>query len=189
MIRPRVILDVIFDNDEMEATIEAAARWKAAQDPAFWAGRTFIEPSRERHIQLTLEGTNINDIERLYRLVFPERHFAGVEPMPGIDVGRDGFYFLLSDGINTYDIVEMSSGEQAVFPIMYEFVRMQIGKSVVIIDEIDMHLHPPAAQALVQALYQIGPTCQFIFSTHAEAVAAIISPEEAHRLKRGVVCL
>jgi hypothetical protein len=38
------------------------------------------------------------------------------------------------------DIVEMSAGEQSVFPIFYEFVRQQIAHSVVLIDEIDLNL-------------------------------------------------
>jgi len=77
-------------------------------------------------------------LENLYKQVFPGRSFAGVEPMPDVDTptARD-FYFLLNDGHRTYDIEEMSAGEQAIFPILYDFVRLQISNSVVLIDEID----------------------------------------------------
>lgn len=72
--------------------------------------------------------------------------------MPGIDSPTPDYYFLINDSHRTYDIVEMSAGEQSVFPILYEFVRQQIANSVVLIDEIDLNLHPPAAQSLVRQL-------------------------------------
>jgi predicted ATP-binding protein involved in virulence len=72
----------------------------------------------------------------------------------------------------------MSAGEQSVFPIRYEFVRQQIAYSIVLIDEIDLNLHPPAAQFLVRQLPKIGPTGQFIFTTHSEAVSDIVGEDD-----------
>jgi len=129
-------------------------------------------------------------LENLYKRVFPGRSFAGVEPMPDVDSPTaEDFYFLLNDGHRTYDIVEMSAGEQAVFPLLYEFVRQQVAYSIVLIDEIDLNLHPPAAQLLVSQLPKIGPTCQFIFTSHSEAVSSIIGTEEIYRLPGGSLCL
>ena len=75
------------------------------------------------------------------------------------------YYFMLSDGNRTYDIEEMSPGEQSVFPMLYEFVRQRIRNSVVLIDEIDLNLHPPLAQSLLASLPRLGPNCQFVFTT------------------------
>ena len=69
--------------------------------------------------------------------------FRGGIPSPS------DYYFMLSDGNRTYDIEEMSAGEQAVFPMLFEFVRQRIRNSIVLIDEIDLNLHPPLAQALL----------------------------------------
>ena len=129
-------------------------------------------------------------LENLYKRIFPGRSFAGVEPMPGVDAPTaEDYYFLLNDGHRHYDIVEMSAGEQAVFPILYEFVRLQIAHSVVLIDEIDLNLHPPAAQLLVNQLSKIGPDCQFIFTTHSDAVSSLIGQDETFRLPGGTLCL
>ena len=129
-------------------------------------------------------------LENLYKNVFPKRSFAGVEPMPGVDSPTaEDFYFLLNDGHRTYDIVEMSAGEQAIFPVLYEFVRQQITYSVVLIDEIDLNLHPPAAQLLVSQLPKIGPTCQFILTTHSDAVSNLVGEDETLRLPGGTLCL
>jgi hypothetical protein len=129
-------------------------------------------------------------LANLYKRIFPERSFAGVEPMPGVDAPTaDDFYFLLNDGHRDYDIVEMSAGEQAVFPVLYEFVRQQIAYSVVLIDEVDLNLHPPAAQLLLSQLPKIGPTCQFILTTHSETVSNLIGEDETFRLPGGALCL
>jgi predicted ATP-binding protein involved in virulence len=83
----------------------------------------------------------------------------------------------------------MSAGEQAVFPMLYQIVRKQIAYSIVLVDEIDLNLHPPAAQLLVNQLPKIAPTCQFIFTTHSEAVNDVIGEEETYRLPGGSLCL
>lgn len=98
-------------------------------------------------------------------------------------------YFTLYDGYRTYDILEMSVGEQAVFPMLYEIVRQQISYSIVLVDEIDLNLHPLAAQLLVNQLPKISPACQFIFTNHSEAVNDVIGKEETYRLLGGSLCL
>lgn len=130
------------------------------------------------------------ELENLYKRIFPGRSFSDPEPMfrAGVPSPED-YYFTISDGWRTYDIEEMSSGEQAVFPILYEFVRQQIRNSVVLIDEIDLNLHPPLAQSLVNSLPSLGSNCQFIYTTHSEAVSTIVSPEQVHRLEGGRLCL
>lgn len=132
----------------------------------------------------------LDQLERLYRRIFPDRAFRGLEYLPSLDSPtEESTYFLLSDGNRTYDLIEMSAGEQSVFPILYEFVRQRIAYSVVLIDEIDLNLHPPAAQFLVSQLTKIDPTCQFIFTTHSETVMDVVGQSETYRLAGGALCL
>lgn len=129
-------------------------------------------------------------LERLYRKVFPERSFFGLEQRPSLDSPtEEETYFLLNDGYRTYDIAEMSAGEQSIFPLLYEFVRQQIAYSVVLIDEVDLNLHPPAAQYFVSQLMKIEPTCQFIITTHSDSVSNIVGEHETYRLAGGKLCL
>jgi len=129
------------------------------------------------------------ELENLYKKVFPGRSFSDPEPMyvGGIPSPSD-YYFTISDGSRTYDIEEMSAGEQSVFPILYEFVRLQIKNSVVLIDEIDLNLHPPLAQRFLKLLPQIGRDCQFIYTTHSETVSDVVSPAQVARLEGGALC-
>jgi predicted ATPase len=132
----------------------------------------------------------LTQLENLYTKIFPGRTFAGVEPMPGVDSPTpEDYYFLINDGNRSYDLVEMSAGEQSVFPILYEFVRQQIAHSVILIDEIDLNLHPPAAQLLVRQLPKLCQTCQFIVTTHSDAVSDLIGEGDTYRLLGGSLCL
>lgn len=129
-------------------------------------------------------------LQSLFQHVFPGTRFVGIMPRDGISSPRaNDFYFLIDRDGRVYDLAEMSSGEQAVFPLAYEFVRLDIRRSIVLIDELELHLHPPEQQRLLAALPRIGPDCQFIITTHSEFLTSAIPNEQEVRLDRGVRCL
>ncbi|MCP4701360.1 MAG: AAA family ATPase [Gammaproteobacteria bacterium] len=130
----------------------------------------------------------IKELEKLFQRVFPGRRFAGVEMMPGVDAPTSkDYYFLLDDGRRTYDLAEMSAGEQSIFSILYEFVRRRVAHSVVLIDEVDLNLHPAAARDLVMSLTKMAPTCQFILTSHSETVTSVVGESEIYRLPGSVL--
>jgi predicted ATP-binding protein involved in virulence len=57
------------------------------------------------------------------------------------------------------------------------------GTGIVIIDEIDLHLHPKWQQKVLPKLLSIFPKCQFIVSTHSPLVLANVSKECVRFLK------
>lgn len=130
----------------------------------------------------------MEELQPLLARVFQGVRLAGVQPRTGVanPTQRD-FLFLLEQDGHVYDISEMSSGEQAVFEIMFEFLRANIARSVVLIDELELHLHPPQQQALLAALRKIGPDCQFIITTHSRYVEDVLPEEEIVRLEGGRV--
>jgi len=139
---------------------------------------------------LTNNSRYYEKIESLYQKIFPGRTFAKPEPIYEKDMPTPSSnYFMLSDGQCTYDIQEMSSGEQAIFPILFQFVRQQINHSVVLIDEIDLNLHPPLAQAFFALLPKIGTHCQFFYTTHSEVISSIANPHQIYRMKKDNLCL
>ncbi len=155
--------------------------------------RQYLNRWKLQQLQASPRPGEVNYLKKLeghYKRIFPGRSFADPEPMfrSGIPSPSD-YYFMLSDGTRTYDIEEMSAGEQAVFPMLFEFVRQRIRNSIVLIDEIDLNLHPPLAQALLANLPRLGPNCQFIFTTHSSAISEVVSPHEVLRLAGGVPCL
>ena len=146
-----------------------------------------------QHLQATPGAGQVDDLielENLYKRTFLDHSFADPEPMfrGGVPAPTD-YSFMLSDGHSTYDLEEMSAGEQAAFPILYESVRQRFWSSIVLIDEIELNLHPPVAQGLVADLPHLGPRCQYIYTTHSDAVTSVVSPYEIHRLPGGRPCL
>jgi energy-coupling factor transporter ATP-binding protein EcfA2 len=122
--------------------------------------------------------------------IFPGTRFIGLGQRETMTEARaNDFYFLLNRDNRVYDLAEMSSGEQAVFPLVYNFVRLDISKSIVLIDELELHLHAPEQQRLLAALPKIGPDCQFVISTHSEFLSSAIPNEQTVRLERGTRCL
>ena len=122
------------------------------------------------------------DLQRAYTTVFPGRRFEGAVPRSDIDEVLNEPWFFLHDGHHQYEISEMSGGERAIFPLLFDFANWQINNSVVLIDEIELHLHPPLQQALVRALPALGRNNQFIITTHSDWVAENVPPDCVRRM-------
>ncbi|MEG4587415.1 ATP-binding protein [Microcoleus sp. MOSTC5] len=118
------------------------------------------------------------EIEQAYKAVFPERSFEGPFPREGIDDILSEPWFYLYDNRNLYEISEMSGGERAIFPMLMDFANWNIHNSVILIDEIELHLHPPLQQALLRALPKLGKNNQFIITTHSDYIEQLVP--EAH---------
>jgi hypothetical protein len=118
-------------------------------------------------------------LENLYKQMFPGHSFGLPEPMyQSRDPSAEDFWFILSDGRLTYDIEEMSAAEQSIFPMLYEFVRLQIQNSVVLIDEVDMNLSPAMTERFVGLLPGMLPRCQILMSAHGEVVPRLLPERE-----------
>ncbi len=132
---------------------------------------------------------NLQKLTDMFGRFFPGARFVGIEPRRASSAGSFESYFLIQRGDHVYDIAEMSSGEQAIFPILYEFARRDIARSVVLIDELELHLHPPLQQMLLSALRTISPNCQFIVTTHSPYLEEATPDEFEIRLPGGRRCL
>lgn len=132
----------------------------------------------------------IPDLLSRFQKVFPDRQFLGTAPKQSdSSSGVNDTYFLIQSGNKVYDLAEMSSGEQAIFPLVYDFVRLDIGNSIVLIDELELNLHGTEQQRLLNALPSLGVNNQFIITTHSQHVADAIPNDHEVRLDGGVLCL
>ena len=132
----------------------------------------------------------IPDLQSRFQQVFPDRCFIGTAPkQSSTSKGMEDFYFLLQSRTKIYDLAEMSSGEQSIFPLLYEFVRLDISHCIVLIDELELHLHPPEQQRLLRSLPMIGPNCQFIVTTHSSFLTDAIPDEQEVHMEAGTRCL
>lgn len=122
-------------------------------------------------------------IQKAYSAVFPDRRLEGPTPRSDIDevLGEPLFYF--NDGLRRYELDELSAGERAIFPILVDFANWSIHRSVILIDEIELHLHPPMQQALLRALRGLGDDNQFIIATHSDAILDVVPEASILRVK------
>lgn len=94
-------------------------------------------------------------------------------------------YFKIKDLPNTeYELNELSGGERAILPIILDFVRWDINNSIILIDELELHLHPPLQRALIYNLQNLGNNNQFIITTHSDYVANMVRAIPRSKLVR-----
>jgi predicted ATPase len=147
--------------------------------------RQFHQSVEERRITQLRPGQKdvYAEIERMYKTIFPERSFEGPIPRENIDDILSEPWFYLYDGKNQYEISEMSGGERAIFPILMDFANWNIHNSVILIDEIELHLHPPIQQSLLRALPKLGQNNQFIITTHSDYIEQLVPEAQIIRLE------
>ena len=124
------------------------------------------------------------DLAAAFERIFAPRKFKGVESRPEIpaEPGGEDVWFVLTDGRHDYELAEMSSGEKAVFPMLYDFTHWRINRSVVLLDEVELHLHPPLQQFLLTVLPKLGNDNQLIVTTHSEEVLRVVPEGSVHRV-------
>lgn len=82
---------------------------------------------------------------------------------------------------NTLSVSQLSQGEKSLMALVGDIARRLAlmnpslknplkGAGVVLIDEVDLHLHPKWQRSLIQQLTETFPNCQFILTTHSPLV-------------------
>jgi len=91
------------------------------------------------------------------------------------------------DGL-TLNINQLSEGERGLLALILDLVKrllqanpdledpLKDGKAVVLIDELDLHLHPRWQRMVVKKLTEIFPSCQFIATTHSPQIIGEVEP-------------
>jgi len=93
---------------------------------------------------------------------------------------------MICKGETPLNINQLSSGEKTLLALVADLARRLaianphrenplMGNGVVLIDELDLHLHPRWQRAVVPQLQKTFPNCQFIVTTHSPLVLSNIS--------------
>jgi predicted ATP-binding protein involved in virulence len=110
---------------------------------------------------------------------------------------------LTKKGINfELPVSRLSQGFQSIFLITLDLVRRMIQANrdadfegnnllhtpaIVLIDEIELHLHPSWQQKVLPILLDVFPNTQFIVTTHSPQIITSIKPENVVILQDGLV--
>lgn len=89
---------------------------------------------------------------------------------------------------------QLSDGEKCLLALVGDLARRLAianpglanpleGSSAVLIDEIELHLHPKWQQQIIPALTRTFPNCQFIITTHSPQVVSHVKPDNIYLLE------
>lgn len=94
---------------------------------------------------------------------------------------RPNLHMAIDKAGSTLDVAQLSQGEKSIMALVGDVARRLAmmnpsmenplhGDGVVLIDEVDLHLHPKWQRRLIQQLTDTFPNCQFILTTHSPLV-------------------
>lgn len=104
---------------------------------------------------------------------------------------------LLDQDENPLNIKQLSDGERDLLALIFDLMYylslanpklddpLRDGEAVVLIDELDLHLHPRWQRTVVENLTKTFPNCQFIATTHSPQIIGEVSPDNIILLERG----
>ncbi|MDO6498186.1 AAA family ATPase [Photobacterium sanguinicancri] len=121
-------------------------------------------------------GTFLTNVEDIY-----------ISRVPYLDM------FVTKNG-QKLSIFSLSQGEKTLLALVSDIARRLVtlnpnaenplhGKGVVIIDELDLHLHPKWQQSIVLNLENTFPNLQFIISTHSPLILTTVTSEQIKILR------
>lgn len=99
----------------------------------------------------------------------------------------------------TLDVRQLSDGERSMLALVLDLARrlsqanpeledpIRDGKGVVLIDELDLHLHPTWQRKVVGQLTKTFPACQFIATTHSPQIIGEVPHEKIRIIREGEV--
>jgi predicted ATP-binding protein involved in virulence len=165
--------------------------------------RTFFEWFRERE---DLENENRKYVDLPNKpedFCFPDPQLEAVRnalkvflpKFTDLTVRRSPLRMEIKKNGKKFNIDQLSDGEKCLVAMIGDLARRMAianpvrenpldGEGIVLIDEIDLHLHPKWQRMVVPRLIEVFPNCQFIISTHSPHVITHVHPENLYVLKQ-----
>lgn len=108
---------------------------------------------------------------------------------------EEGVDLLVDKGDVTLSVSQLSHGERTLMALVGDIARRMVllnpsrknpldGDGILIIDEIDMHLHPEWQQKVIKNLTNTFKNVQFIITTHSPQVLSSISRKNVRMLEK-----
>ena len=133
-------------------------------------------------------------LRKAMRTILPEYSDMRVRRKPHLEV-------ILNKNGEDLPLSQLSDGEKCYIALVCDIVRrlslanpkndILTGEGIVLIDEVDLHLHPTWEQTIMEKLHSVFPNIQFIVSAHSPLVAShfngrvfAVSNGEAYTLPR-----
>ena len=165
-------------------------RWQDTLHSIFRKFQSHIDRLGRRAIKLHAEGKKsmplgANDPLDPFQVAFCQ--LLAPKKLADVDIKNQTLSYRVDD--SKLNIDSLSSGEQEVVNIVFDFILRKPSNSIVVFDEPELHLHPELSHKLIQTLRRTGENNQFIFCTHSpdiitasldSSVIFLAPPKEDH---------
>ena len=172
----------------------------AAYDQALsgeWSNfRVFFEWFREREDlenEQRVDNPRFRDSQLRAVRSATERFLPGFK---GLKVRRSPLRMVVEKNRKELIVNQLSDGEKCTLALAGDLARRMAianphmrdplqGEAVVLIDEIDLHLHPGWQRSIIPVLKETFPNCQFLLSTHSPQILSHLDRNSIWLLERG----
>lgn len=118
-----------------------------------------------------------------------------LEGFTNLRIERQPLRMVIEKGKQKLSINQLSDGEKCLLALAGDLARRLAlanpsltsplqGSAVVLIDEIELHLHPRWQRRVIPELQKTFPNCQFIVTTHSPQVLSKVDPDDILLLVR-----
>lgn len=165
--------------------------------------RTFFEWFRERE-DLENENRKYREAEiKPEGFCFPDPQLEAVRKtierflpdFTNLIVRRNPLRMEVTKKDKIVTVNQLSDGEKCLIAMLGDLARRMAianpqnpdpltGNGLIIIDEIDLHLHPQWQRFVVPKLLEVFPNCQFFISTHSPNIITHVQPESLHFMEQ-----
>ena len=135
----------------------------------------------------------VKSLEKIFRKIYPD--LIRIQLINNDD-GEDKIGLQLKDEI--IFLHQFSDGQRVLFGLLGDITRRLmllnpvaddplLGNGVVLIDEVELHLHPSWQQKIILILRESFPNIQFIVTTHSPHVLSTVDKKEIRIIKNNLV--
>jgi predicted ATP-binding protein involved in virulence len=156
----------------------------------WWLAQTALAAENAPNAQRHLDALNTAIIQMIDTCanVHAYRETFSPQDKNGKIIPKITTTLLIEKAGQTFDLGQLSDGERGILALVLDLARRLSqanpnlddplqGQAVVLIDELDLHLHPKWQRTIVQKLTTTFPNCQFIATTHSPLIIGEVEPE------------
>ena len=136
---------------------------------------------KKKQSELGYEDIQLNSVRNAIKKLLPL--------FSEMTVDRKLMTVLVNKNEETLDFSKLSDGEKGIITLFGDIARRLsianenldnplCGNGIILIDEIELHLHPSWQRKVCKALKETFPNCQFIITTHSPQVLGELKTEE-----------
>ena len=121
---------------------------------------------------------SLKNIKTFFNEMFKPMNFEGVK------VFESPYKFSITTPLGEIDIDDLSSGEKEILNIFVRFHQLKPEKSIILLDEADVHLHPELQRRYFKYLKDLSQSNQVFLTTHSPEMMIATSFDSLFSLKK-----